>query len=134
LQKHETCVEAMLYVCDYLPGLCKLNNKVSTEYTKSSIWIWNNICTARECATAIVCCSLEATSFHFFFDVLRYSLGFLALKKSYELPKMSSWCPRLANEVSIQILIKFVLQENMGPQFYIVRWNPSFMSPLHKMK
>ena len=42
---------------------------------------------------------MERGHFHLFFEILRRSLSFLALKTSYELQKLSSWCPRIGNEV-----------------------------------
>ena len=38
-------------------------------------------------------------TFSLFFEILRHSLSFLALKKSHELQKMGSWCPRIGIEV-----------------------------------
>ena len=73
-------------------------------------------------------------TFSFFFEILRPSLGFLALKKSYELQKKDFWCPRIGNEVPYKYEIKFVPQENVRPQFYVVCWNPSSMYLLHKLK
>ena len=42
---------------------------------------------------------MELGHFHYFYEILRHGLGFLALKNLYELQNMCSWCPRLANEV-----------------------------------